>query len=723
MMNIEEKLNEEQIVAARHTDGPLLVLAGAGSGKTRCVTYRILHLLQLGIPPSAILGVTFTNKAAAEMRDRVRETAHQEVLISTFHSLGARILRESIHHLGYKPTFTIYDEDDVEKLLKACLKDFGLDSADHKPYRSAISNCKNRLEDPDTIDIDSIGVRMRQTFPQVYRRYQETLQSYNALDFDDLLFLTVRLFKEHPIVLEWYQQRWRYVLIDEYQDTNAAQYEMMRLLVAKTHNIFAVGDPDQSIYSWRGANINNILNFESDFENAKVVRLEQNYRSRTNILEAANALIAHNDQRYEKRLWSDRGPGEKIKHFVGNDDREEARFVADKIRYHHEHNGVPFNEMAILYRTNFQSRAFEDQLLNRRVPYVIVGGISFYQRREIKDIMAFLRLVLSGADFISFERTINLPKRGIGDTTIGKIRQAAAEAGMEIIDFCERMVSGESVVDVRLNTKQKEGMRQYVETIRSLRGVAEGEPLHQLIQQAIDRSGYLSVLNEDPETSDDRKANLEELVVKAQDWEKESPNPTLAGFLEEMALKSTLDEVDGEHDRVNLMTLHNGKGLEFQVVFLVGMEEDLLPHANSRDSSDALEEERRLCYVGITRAKELLYVCNARLRRVWGSERFQQPSRFLKEIPSENMEKIRLTHAVHTPVRKEIFREEIDEAPEEEAVVEEFSFGDAIYHEKYGIGVIQQVYQSGVGLTYLVMFSKETEPRRLVAKLARLTKL
>ncbi len=728
-MSIEDKLNSEQVQAARHIDGPLLVLAGAGSGKTRCVTFRILHLLQLDIPAHAILGVTFTNKAAAEMRERVRETAQQNVLISTFHSLGARILRDSIHHLGYKATFTIYDEDDVDKLLKACLKDFGLDKADHKPYRSLISNCKNRLEGPDNIDLDAVNSRLRDSFPKVYRRYQESLHAYNGLDFDDLLFLCVRLFREHPEVLERYQNLWRYVLIDEYQDTNAAQYEIVRLLVQKTHNIFAVGDPDQSIYSWRGANINNILNFETDFQDAKVVRLEQNYRSRTNILEAANAVIAHNDRRYEKKLWSDRGPGEKIKHFTGNDDREEARFVADKIRYHHEHHGVPLSEMAILYRTNFQSRSFEDQLLNRSISYVIVGGISFYHRREIKDMMAFLRLVLSGADYVSFERTINLPKRGIGDTTIAKIRQASAESGMEIIDFCERLAREEGVADVRLNRKQKDGLKHYVETIRTMRESAEeGLPLHRLMELAIDRSGYLAVLDEDPETSEDRNANIKELLYKVEEWEKEAENATLANFLEEMALKSTLDEVDGASDRLNLMTLHNGKGLEFQVIFLVGMEEKLLPHVNSLESSEALEEERRLCYVGMTRAKELLYLCNVRLRRMWGIEHFQHPSRFLKEIPREFIENIRLSHAVIKPMKKE-FDDFIDEdlsikveakAP---AVQQEFAFGDAIYHEKYGIGVIQDVYQGGAGLTYKVMFSKETEPRRLAAKFANLTKL
>jgi DNA helicase-2/ATP-dependent DNA helicase PcrA len=641
MMSLNEKLNEPQEDAVKTLEGPLLVLAGAGSGKTRVVTFRIANLLQNGTDPTKILGLTFTNKAAAEMKERVRKLTNSHVLICTFHSLGARILRESIFHLGYTNNFTIYDEEDALKLIAVCLNDLNINDKNYEPkaVKNLISREKNDLVNPDQVDYSKFN--SEPLFPDIYALYQKRLREYNAVDFDDLLFLTVRLFRECPTILELYQNRWSHLLIDEYQDTNKAQYEIVQMLVSKTHNICVVGDPDQSIYSWRGANIHNILNFENDYPHAKVVRLEQNYRSRSNILEAANSLILYNYNRYEKALWSNLGEGEKIKHHTADTEKDEARFVSEQIRYYHDYHAIPYQDMVVFYRTNFQSRVFEDRFLSTRIPYIIVGGISFYQRKEIKDILAYLRMVHSGSDYVSFARTINLPKRGIGTTTMEKIRAGSIEENVPIIAFCEALADGISLI--KLTAKQLEGIKDYVRIIRELRKISQTCSLKELVKVAIEESGYMGHLMEDQETFDDRKGNLDELVGKAMEWELSTENPTLSGFLEELSLKSTLDETIDSEDRVNLMTIHNGKGLEFTLVFLVGLEEDLFPHANSRGNNEAIEEERRLCYVGMTRAKEYLYLTESRQRFLWGTTRSQRTSRFLKEVPMKFIEKIRRT--------------------------------------------------------------------------------
>lgn len=619
------ELNESQLRAVLHQDGPLLVIAGAGSGKTRIVTYRIAHLIEKGVRPEEILAVTFTNKAAREMQERVHQLLYGKnyegyPTICTFHSLGVLILRESIHHLGYSNSFTIYDEEDSLKLLRGCLDSLGIkkESGQLKSLRNLISNAKNELQDPHDVDLDII--------PDVYRLYGERLQEANALDFDDLLLLPVKLFHSLPEVLESYQRRWPYISIDEYQDTNKAQYTIARLLVQKTQNILVVGDPDQSIYSWRGANISNILNFERDYPGAQTVRLEQNYRSCSNILEAANSLIQHNASRLEKNLWSDLGEGEKIRLFVGNSEREEAAFVTKEIEYLHHMHGIPLSEITIFYRTNFQSRIFEDFLLRRQLPYVIVGGISFYHRKEIKDILAFLRMLESDSDVISFSRTINLPKRGMGPATLDKIFQ---ESRTNLLS-----------AQVKLSARQKAAYSEYCELIRYLRSIKESISLQKLVIETVRESRYLEVLREDKETFEDRKANVEELISKAHEWEEYHGSNSLLAFLEELSLKSSLDEAKMGEDHLNLMTLHNGKGLEFKTIFIVGMEEDLFPHANSRESNEALEEERRLCYVGMTRAKERLYLTAAKSRFLWGTLRMMRPSRFLREIPSHFLEPV-----------------------------------------------------------------------------------
>lgn len=620
------QLNSTQQQAVSHVDGPLLVLAGAGSGKTRIVTERIVHLIEQGISPSQILALTFTNKAAKEMQERVRSRCDTHVFISTFHSLGVKILRESSALLGLPESFTIYDEEDALKLLRSCLEDLGIKEKENlKVFRQGISAAKNQLFLPEQGD---------KNLTPIYRRYSDKLKECGAVDFDDLLFLTARLFIEQPEQLAKYQERWPFLLIDEYQDTNQAQYLIAKQLVAHNKNIFAVGDPDQSIYSWRGANIRNILNFQHDFPGAPVVRLEQNYRSRSTILDAANAIIQNNSSRLEKNLWSERGPGPKIELYIAEDERQEAQFVSHRIEKYA--GRIPYKEMVVFYRTNFQSRPFEDALLRKRIPYTIVGGISFYHRKEIKDILAFLRLVQSDADIVSFLRTINIPKRGFGETTLERISEAVRIVGEPILQVLP-------FVDIKMTGKQKEALKDYLDILCYLKELHRDPQttLDLLIKETVRKTRYLDHLQEEKETFEDRKENVDELIAKAVEWQSYHDSPTLTGFLEELSLKSQLDELVDAEDRVSLMTMHNGKGLEFDLAFIVGMEEELFPHANSRERADGMEEERRLCYVGITRAKEQLILSAARSRFLWGSWRLMKPSRFLNEIPKEFLQVVR----------------------------------------------------------------------------------
>lgn len=691
------ELNPQQEIAVHHVEGPLLVLAGAGSGKTRVVTYRIARLLDLGILPTDILAVTFTNRAADEMRTRIRTLKNAQVLACTFHSLGARLLRESIHALGYQNNFTIYDEEDSEKLLKSCLEQVQIpdDKGFMRKVRHLISSAKNDLIDPEFADKE---------FAEIYQIYQRKLKECNALDFDDLLYLSVKLLMEHEEIRREYQRRWHFVLIDEYQDTNLAQYNLAKILVDEHKNIFAVGDPDQSIYSWRGARYQNILNFENDFAGAKVVTLDQNYRSTNIILQGANALIQHNGERFDKKLWSALGEGSKIGIYVAQNERLEAEFVAHKILK--EGLNYPLNEIAIFYRTNAQSRTFEDALLSRKISYQIIGGLSFYQRREIKDILAYLKMVVSNADLISFLRTINLPKRGLGLATLEKIVEAAASRSISIFTFCEEALHNPELF--KLGPKQREGLRDYISTIHSLRQKRAGLNLHELISETISATHYLNFLKEDPETFQDRKENLDELVGKAAEWQQEESEPSLSKFLEELSLRTTTEE-QPYVPSVKLMTLHNSKGLEFDVVFLVGLEEDLFPHINSKDDAKAIEEERRLCYVGMTRAKRRLYLCSTIYRYMWGTARFMRPSRFLKEIPAQFLENLS-SPALQRPDEEETYEESS----------EGFAPGDQVLHQEFGVGTVQKAYQGSFGLTYEVHFADAGTNRTLVAKYAKL---
>lgn len=617
---MSELLNPEQSKAVLYGEGPLLVLAGAGSGKTRVITYRIAHLIEIGVDPEQILAVTFTNKAAEEMRTRIHALKNARVLATTFHSLGAKILRGSIHQLGFQNTFAIYDEDDSEKLLKSCLDQLGFGALEKgfvKETKAAISEAKNNLTE---MSDDIIA--------QVYRLYNQKLKECNAVDFDDLLFLTVKLLENDPDVRNYYQNRWSYVLIDEYQDTNIAQYTIAKILSEKYRNIFVVGDPDQSIYSWRGARYQNILNFERDFPGALVITLDQNYRSTNTILEAANALIEHNSNRFDKQLWSELGAGSKIGLSICYNEKQEAEFVAQRINQHLHHDSS-LDSIAVFYRTNAQSRAFEDAFLSRRIPYTIIGGISFYDRKEVKDILAYLRLLISDSDLISFLRSINAPKRGIGIASLDKIVLAATEHQLPIITFCD-----EHLNKVKLGPKQIESLKSYLRMIHHLRATTPNLKIHEVIQEVVSLTGYLAYLQQDPETAEERKENIDELMGKAAEWEEESENPSIQQFLEELTLRTQIKE-NPHSSSIKMMTLHNSKGLEFPIVFLTGLEEDLLPHINSKMDPSAIEEERRLCYVGITRAKKTLYLTASTYRYTWGTERLMAPSRFLRELPEE----------------------------------------------------------------------------------------
>ncbi|NRA90140.1 MAG: UvrD-helicase domain-containing protein [Simkaniaceae bacterium] len=700
-----QDLNPTQKIAAEHIDGPLLVLAGAGSGKTRVVTHRIAHLLSIGVPSSEILALTFTNKAAEEMRTRIKGMADQYVLTSTFHSLGARILRESISEIGYQSDFTIYDENDSLQLLKNCLSSMGYKDEKGllKSLRAAISNAKNDLLSPNELSGD-FHSQNDALLKELFVAYQDKLKEYNALDFDDLLYLTVKLFRESQKTLEHYQRRWSFILIDEYQDTNAAQYYMTKLLSEKHGNIFVVGDPDQSIYSWRGANIQNILEFEKDYESAQVITLEQNYRSTSNILEAANELITHNEKRYEKKLWSDLGAGEKIGVYIAQNEREEALFVIEELIQKTREHHLALKECVIFYRTNSQSRTFEDALLKYDIPYVIYGGLSFYQRREIKDILSLLRMAVSDTDFMSFSRTINLPKRGIGNATLEKLKVAAETLSLPILTLVRKLLA-KDLDAPKLSKKVEEGIRDYLYTINRLKDmIAENLPLEEIIQEGIDHSNYERVLREDPETYDDRKSNLEALINKAAEWSEEKESPTLVSFLEELTLKSSMDEKVPQ-DCVRMMTLHNGKGLEFSLAFIVGMEEDLFPHINSKDSIEALEEERRLCYVGMTRAKQFLFLTASTYRFMWGISKVMCPSRFLKEIPQHFLMSL----------------SQEGEEYEEDDWVEESGFnpGTVVFHKDFGKGIIKKSYKTSLGLTYDVEFLESNSTRSLVGKYAK----
>ena len=636
-MDSYDSLNPMQREAVLHSDGPLLILAGAGSGKTRALTYRVAHLIEEGVKPWNILAITFTNKAAGEMRERVNDLAEHgdSVWVSTFHSLCVRILRRFIENLGYTTSFSIYDADDQRALMKQIIKLMNLDS---KQYRERgvlgiISSAKNEMitaaEFMDTAK--SAGDLRGQRLGEIYIEYEKQLKKNNALDFDDLLVKTVELFEKREDILASYQDRFRYIMVDEYQDTNTVQFKLVSLLAARYRNICVVGDDDQSIYRFRGANIRNILSFEKTFTGARVIKLEQNYRSTKTILDAANGVIRYNTGRKDKTLWTENEAGEPVRLRVFDNAVDEADGIIRDITK----NGGPWKDYAVLYRTNAQSRLLEERCIAYNVPYRLVGGVNFYQRKEIKDVLAYLKTIANGRDDLAVQRIINVPKRGIGAVTINKINLFAAERGMNFYDALVRIAAvpgvGKAAAKIDKFTALIEGFR---------REVQEALPVREIIEHILNTTGYADELEEEgEEEAKARRENIDELMNKAAAYWEDAEEPTLDGFLEEVALVADIDSMDGSEDRVILMTLHAAKGLEFPYVYLSGMEDGLFPSSMSMsEDEEALEEERRLCYVGITRAKKRLMFTAARQRMVKGETRFSRISRFIGEVPQELME-------------------------------------------------------------------------------------
>jgi DNA helicase II / ATP-dependent DNA helicase PcrA len=626
-----ESLNPTQLDAVEHTEGPLLILAGAGSGKTRVLTHRIAYILDRGLAaPEEVLAITFTNKAAGEMKDRVALLVgpdSRRMWVSTFHAFCARLLRVHAEKLGYKREFTIYDGADQVRLVKRCIVELGKDPKRFNPrsFAAQISAAKNVLMTPDDYLRSTEGY-IAENVAEVYDLYQRRLYENNAMDFDDLIMQTVALLEVFSEVRERYQTRFKYIHVDEYQDTNHAQYRLVNILAAAHRNLCVVGDDDQSVYSWRGADIRNILDFERDYPEAKVVKLEQNYRSTQTILDAANAVVANNASRKSKELWTAGPQGERIRIFTASDEYAEARLVVSEIERLIDAGERPA-DVAVFYRTNAQSRALEDVLVRERVPYQVVGGVRFYERAEIKDAMAYLAVISNPSDSGALERIINVPKRGLGATSIARLQEHARRNGVSLYGaFAEA-----DAVD--LTGAAKKACRAVRELFEGWRVAAQEVPPAELIGAVLDESGYRAELeSENTVEAESRLENLEELLNAAREYERVEPEPTLAGFLQEQALYSEQDALSGEGGRVALMTLHNAKGLEYDYVFVVGMEEGTFPHARSLDEQN-LEEERRLAYVGITRARKSLTLTYAKLRSNWGEREYQMPSRFLSEIP------------------------------------------------------------------------------------------
>jgi DNA helicase-2/ATP-dependent DNA helicase PcrA len=712
-----ESLNQTQLDAVEHTQGPLLILAGAGSGKTRVLTHRVAYLIDQGLAaPEEVLAITFTNKAAREMKDRVALLVgpdSRRMWVSTFHAFCARILRVHAEKLGYKREFSIYDGADQVRLVKRCIVELGKDPKRFNPrsFQAQISSAKNVLMAPDDFLRNTEGY-IAENVAEVYDLYQRRLYENNAMDFDDLIMQSVALLELFPDVRERYQTRFKYIHVDEYQDTNHAQYRLVNILAAGYRNLCVVGDDDQSVYSWRGADIRNILDFERDYPEAKVVKLEQNYRSTQTILDAANAVVANNASRKAKALWTAGDEGDRIRVFAASDEYAEARFVVSEIERLVD-AGTPPRDVSVFYRTNAQSRALEDVLVREGIPYQVVGGVRFYERAEIKDAMAYLSVISNPDDSGSLERIINVPKRGLGNTSVAKLQDYARKNGISLYEA----VSEADAVD--LTGAAKKACRGVRELFEGLRVAALEVPPTEVIGAVLDESGYRRELEaEDTIEAESRLENLEELTNAAREYERVEPEPTLGGFLQEQALYSDSDSLGSEGGSVTLMTLHNAKGLEFSHVFVVGMEEGTFPHARSLDEHN-LEEERRLAYVGITRARETLTLTHARLRSSWGEREYRMPSRFLSEIPDEYKSGT-LSGLANASGRGGWgvaggVRTGGQERPVSEGT--QYRAGDRVRHGKFGVGEVVEAAPGRVVIRF------ETEERTFVPEIAPLSKV
>lgn len=721
-------LNKEQQQAVQHTEGPLLILAGAGSGKTKVLTVRIAHLLAQGVNPYEILAITFTNKAAKEMKSRVEglvgDVANR-IWLSTFHSFCAKFLRfELDNFLGYNSNFTIYDTSDSQAVIKAALKALNLDDK-YYPVGAmigAISDAKNKL-----LFASDFRKQARDFYQQkvadVYEYYERELRKNNALDFDDLLLVAVKLLQSNEAVLDKYSKRFRYVMIDEYQDTNHAQYLLAKLLASHWKNIAVVGDADQSIYAWRGADIQNILDFEKDYPNCTSIKLEQNYRSTKIILDAANAVIENNEGRPKKNLWTDKTEGAKIQHFTAQSEHEEAAFIGDTIAKKHDIHGVPYGDMAILYRTNAQSRVLEESLIKRALPYTMVGGTKFYDRKEIKDVLAYLRVLYNPFDDLSLLRIINVPKRSIGATTVAKLQDYARANGTSLFMTLTQL----HLVDT-IKGKTKEKLEEFGILIFTLVAEMEDKTVLDILESILDRTGYLAQLEESTDPQDQARAeNIGELLSVAKDFQDTNPNGTVEDFLEQVALVNDVDSFEQEESKVTLMTLHAAKGLEFPIVFLGGLEEGLFPHSRTLMNPEEIEEERRLAYVGITRAEKELYISNATTRTVFGRTSSYLPSRFIDEIPEELVDGLRAKRKVpddikrHVPQHMSVTSRPVTKPIVRNEVIADWKVGDTAIHSKWGNGKVINVSGEGAGMKLTIEFPTQGV-RVVMAKFAPVKK-
>lgn len=749
-MSIYDRLNEQQKKGVFTTEGPVLLLAGAGSGKTGVITHRIAHLIDdCDVNSYNILAITFTNKAAREMRERVDDLVGcgaDAAWIMTFHAACVRILRRFIDRLGYGTNFTIYDTDDQKSLMKEVCKSMDVDTKVYKEKMllSRISAAKDELVTPDEMYTRANNDYTQMRIAEVYRVYEERLKKNNAVDFDDIINLTVELFEKNDDVLDYYQERFKYIMVDEYQDTNTAQFKLVSLLARKYHNLCVVGDDDQSIYKFRGANIRNILNFKEYFPEAEIIKLEQNYRSKSNILDAANAVIKNNSGRMDKSLWTEQDAGDKIAFNVYETGYAEAEGIAFGIEKN-INDGYAYNDCAILYRTNAQSRAIEEKLLGHNIPYRIYGGINFYSRKEIKDILAYLKTIDNGMDEIAVRRILNVPKRGIGATSVGKIQAYADEQN---IGFYEALKQAEDIPGLGRSASK---IIPFTDLIRLFRAELHELSIVRLINDIIEKTGYMDYLaeNDSPEEVEERRANIDELISKAATYEDGEETPTLSGFLEEVALVADIDNMDDNNNVVSLMTLHSAKGLEFPIVYLAGMEDGLFPSYMCIDSDDPseLEEERRLCYVGITRAKQKLIMSAAKVRMVRGETHMNKVSRFISEIPAELMvnstqgpaHKILTSDGTdkdhfHLPPRKagesrfqsfqhDVLKEDIfDKKPSAGNVGLGYGIGDKVRHIKFGTGTVKEIKNGGRDYEVTVDF-ENGGTKKMFASFAKLQKI
>lgn len=733
MNPIFDTLNDRQCEAVKHTEGPLLITAGAGSGKTKVLTCRIAHLLELGVAPYRILAITFTNKAAREMKERVTNLVGAQadsIWLSTFHSFCAKLLRFEVDGFhGYTRNFTIYDSSDQLVLVKDCLKKLNLDDKQFTPRSvlGTISSAKNVLMDAKAFATKASDF-YEQKVADVYALYQEKLRENNAVDFDDLLFLAVRLLQENKEVREKYQSRFQYILVDEYQDTNHAQYALTKILAARWRNICVVGDADQSIYAWRGADIRNIIDFTRDYPDAASIKLEQNYRSTKTILHAANAVIDNNESRPKKTLWTENPTGNKIIHYQAQTEHDEADYIAGVIYNRHEIGHEPYGDMAILFRTNAQSRVLEEKLMRYAIPYTMVGGTKFYDRKEIKDVLAYLRLLYNPEDSLSLTRIINVPKRNIGATTMEHVAAYAEAQGISLFEALS------STDEIPVTKRARASLENFAAMIFDLLNDIEGKDVLSLIETVIKQTGYGDMLDREAEhdpQGESRKENVGEFLSVAKDYMDSNPEGNLQDFLENVALVSDVDDFESSDSKVTLMTLHAAKGLEFPVVFLTGLDEGLFPHSRTLMDPAQVEEERRLAYVGITRAERQLYVTNAVTRTMYGRISAYMPSRFLAEIPPQFMEDYHRksampqsrTTAVPGKQRVSILTKPVASSlPKKHAVTDTFAKGDKVRHKIWGIGTVLDVIGEGPNMQMKIQFPTKGV-RQVVVKYAPLEKV